>query len=329
MRMIESAVSAITSGATALALEVESVHEVAHGVVAVTLADPQGHDLPRWEPGAHVELVLGNGHTRQYSLCGSLDRPERWTVAVRRDPQSRGGSEYVHSHLLPGDQVHARGPVNSFALVDAQAYRFIAGGIGITPLVPMIERLAQEDAAWQLLYCGRTRGSMAFAENLTVYGPRVVIWPSDEHGTADLLVHLGDPAPDTAVYCCGPERLIAVVEQRCAAWPPGALHVERFRAPSASDQAIRADAPFTVALARSGTTIEVGAGESILDALEARGIDAPSSCREGTCGTCETRVLEGIPDHRDYVLTPEERNSGELILPCCSRALGPTLVLDL
>jgi ferredoxin-NADP reductase len=232
----------------------------------------------------------------------------------------------VHSDLVPGRGVQIRGPRNNFPLVEAKRYLFVAGGIGITPILPMLTTADTLRADWQLVYGGRSRGSMAFADELrTAFGNRVTLCPQDETGLLDLDAVLAGPDPATALYCCGPEPLLAAVEQRCADWPPGALHVERFTA--VSDVGPREK--FEVELARSGKTITVAPERSILETVEDAGVQVLSSCREGTCGTCETDVVAGTPDHRDSLLTEQERAAGETMMICVSRARCPKLVLDL
>ena len=303
----------------------------AEGVVVLDLAHPQGEDLPRWEPGAHVDLLLSDGLTRQYSLCGDSDDPSVWRVGVLRDPNSRGGSHYVHDNLTEGITLRVRGPRNHFPLVDAPRYRFIAGGIGITPIFAMLEEVQREGGDWTLLYGGRTRASMAFADELVErYPERVTVWPQDEKGFLDLATLLKDPADDTLVYSCGPEGLLTAVEQNCAHWPAGALHIERFaaKAPTAEEAAAALD-QFEVVCKRTGVTFEVTSDMSILEILEEQDVPIMASCYEGVCGTCEARVLEGTPDHRDSVLSDAEKEAGEVMLVCVSRSRTERLVLDL
>ena len=302
----------------------------ADGVVVLDLARPDNQDLPRWEPGAHIDLVLADGLTRQYSLCGDPPDSGIWRVGVLLDPKSRGGSRYVHENLEEGATVRVRGPRNHFPLVDAPHYRFIAGGIGITPIVAMIEAVQQAGNDWTLLYGGRTRASMAFAADLAErYPERVTLWPQDERGLLDLESLLKDPEKTTLVYCCGPEALLTAVEQQCAHWPPGILHIERFAAKAPTAEVPKALESFEVVCHRSGVTLEVTSGMSILEALEAADVPILASCYEGVCGTCEARVLEGTPDHRDSVLTDAERAAGELMMVCVSRSRTERLVLDL
>ncbi|MGP4049814.1 PDR/VanB family oxidoreductase [Streptomyces sp. 2A115] len=307
-------------------LVVAQRESAADGVLALTLRHPLGEELPSWEPGAHIDVVLGPDLERQYSLCGDPADRHAWRIGVLREPDGRGGSAYVHGQLEAGDKVRVRGPRNHFALQPAPRYRFVAGGIGITPILPMLAAAEAAGAEWTLLYGGRSRNSMAFTEELSRYGDKVRVAPQDEAGLLDLGSVLGTPEPDTLVYCCGPGPLLDAVEERCAVWPKGALHVERFQP---KVQETGADTEFEVVLERSGHTLTVPADVSVLDTVRAAGVEVLFSCTEGTCGTCETDVLEGTPDHRDSVLTDEERESGETMLICVSRCRGKRLVLDL
>jgi ferredoxin-NADP reductase len=302
--------------------------DAAEGVVTLVLRDPSGDPLPPWEPGAHVDLVLTAELTRQYSLCGDPADRGAWRIAVLREPDGRGGSAFVHEKLLPGATVPVRGPRNHFALVPAPRYLFLAGGVGITPIAAMVGAAAAAGADWQLVYGGRSAATMAFAAELrAAYGERVQLRPQDEHGLLDLDALLAAPTPGTLVYCCGPTPLLDAVERRCAGWPPGTLHVERF-APKEVGAPVLAGA-FEVELAQSGVTVTVPPDRSVLDALEDAGAAPLSSCREGTCGTCETAVLSGVVDHRDSLLTDDERGAHDTMFPCVSRAACPKLVLDL
>ncbi|MEU5047951.1 PDR/VanB family oxidoreductase [Streptomyces griseorubiginosus] len=305
---------------------------VADGVVGLTLRRPDGGPLPPWTPGAHIDVLL-DGETddlvRQYSLCGHPADRDTWQIAVLREPQSRGGSAYVHDRLLEGADVLVRGPRNNFPLRPAARHLFIAGGVGITPILPMVEAAEAAGADWCLLYGGRTRTSMAFLDRLAPHGDRVLVRPQDEYGLLDLATHLGVPKEGTLVHACGPEPLLRAVQEQCAGWPPGTLGVERFApVPTAAADAATTTA-FELELARSGLTLTVPPDRSVLETVEEAGVDVDFSCREGTCGTCETDVLEGVPDHRDSLLTEDERAAGDTMLICVSRSCGPRLVLDL
>ncbi|MCW3014563.1 MAG: ferredoxin [Solirubrobacterales bacterium] len=306
---------------------VDRVQPVARDVIALRLRDAGGGELPSWRPGAHVDLVLAPGLVRQYSLCG--DPADRFTyrLAVLLEPHGRGGSRHVHEHLRAGTTLEVRGPRNHFELVEHPHYSFIAGGIGITPVLPMIHAVEAAGAAWHLTYGGRTRSSMAFVDELLGYGERVELRAQDVHGLLDLAAALGCGAgAGGAVYCCGPEPLIEAVEAACRDLSRS-LHVERFAPrPDVLTSAARA---IEVVCAQSGLTVTVDPQTSILNALTQAGVATQSSCAEGTCGTCETRVLDGIPEHRDSVLSDEERASGETMMICVSRCRGPRLVLDI
>ncbi|MBD0420033.1 oxidoreductase [Streptomyces sp. TRM S81-3] len=304
----------------ALRLLVTAHERIADGVVRVRL---EGHDLPRWEPGAHLDVVLPSGLVRQYSLCGDPEDTSSYTVATRLVEDGRGGSREMHEQVQEGTELEVRGPRNRFPLVEAPSYVFVAGGIGITPVLPMLRALP-EGTEWRLLYCGRTRASMPFLEEVRKLDPgqeRITVVPEDEDGRPGLDAFLADVPEDAAVYCCGPEGLMTAVEERL---PKGAaLHLERF----APRTAAGGDGEFEVELRRSGRTLTVAAGSSVLAAVRAELPNTPYSCEQGWCGTCQQRVLEGEIDHRDELLTDSER--GDSMLICVSRARGERLVLDM
>ena len=308
-------------------VRVEAKRLVADDVVALVLRAVGGAPLPAWEPGAHVDLVLDGAPTRQYSLCGDPADRGTYRLGVLRDPAGRGSSLHVHDVLRESDVVRVRGPRNHFRLLPSPRYLFVAGGIGITPLLTMVRAAEAAGATWRLVYGGRRRDSMAFLEELAAYGDRVQVCPQGETGLLDLDGLLGMPQEDTLVYCCGPEALLQAVEQRCAHWPAGALHVERF-SPRPIGGSVRSEA-FEVELARSGRVLTVPADRSVLEVVEEAGVRVLSSCSEGTCGTCETAVLGGVPDHRDAVLDEAERRAGDCLMICVSRSCTPRLVLDL
>ncbi|GAA3389166.1 PDR/VanB family oxidoreductase [Cryptosporangium minutisporangium] len=311
-----------------LRLRIARRERVADGVVTLELRSPAGAALPAWAPGAHVDVALGPDLVRQYSLCGDPADRSVWRIAVLREGESRGGSQYVHDKLDEGQLVDVRGPRNHFALEPAARYVFVAGGIGITPILPMVAAAAASGAEWELHYGGRTAASMAFAAELTAaHGPRVTLRPQDEQGLLDLDAILGTPRADTLVYCCGPEPLLLAVEERCTSWPSGALHVERF-SPKEQGEPVRHES-FEVELAQTGVTVTVPPDRSILEVVEEAGALVLYSCQEGTCGTCETPVLSGAVDHRDSLLTEEECAANDTMFICVSRAAGPKLVLDL
>lgn len=308
-------------------LQVKQMTWEAEDVLSLVLVDPDGKPLPPWEPGAHVDVTLPGDIIRQYSLCGDPDDMSAYRVAVLREQVSRGGSVYVHDQLRPGDLLTVAEPLNNFVLRPADRYLFIAGGIGITPLLPMMRKAEQTGTDWRLLYGGRRRASMAFVDELSAYGGRVEIVPEDEQGMLDLDAWLAEPLPGTLVYCCGPEGLICAVEGRCESWPGGKLEVERFTPRTQHDRP-DGERGCEVVCRRSGITVDVLPDCSIMEALRAAGIEVPSSCEEGICGTCETAVIEGIPDHRDSVLSDAERAENNTMMICVGRALSDRLVLD-
>ncbi|ROO86043.1 ferredoxin-NADP reductase [Actinocorallia herbida] len=314
-------------GAAPLDLHVARKERAADGVVALTLRRADGGRLPDWSPGAHVDLVLPNGTTRQYSLCGDRWDAHAYRIAVLREPAGRGGSAFVHDDLAEGDRVGLGGPRNGFRLVPAGRYAFIAGGIGITPLLPMIDQAERQGVPWTLRYGGRTRSSMAFLDELAAYGAKATIVPHDEHGPLDLAAALTGLPGDARIYCCGPAGLLDAVAARCADLPPGRLRLERFVAAARADGTV--DDAFQVELRRSGRTLTVAPSETLLDALGAAGVSVLSSCGQGLCGTCETTVLDGVPDHRDALLDDADRAAGDCMLVCVSRAASARLVLDL
>jgi ferredoxin-NADP reductase len=312
-------------------VRVESKQQIADGVVALTLREVSNHPLPQWEPGAHIDLILGNAPTRQYSLCGNAADHHVWRLGILRDPNGRGSSRHVHDTLQVNDTVRVRGPRNNFPMVASPRYLFIAGGIGITPILPMIAAADAAGADWTLLYGGRSRTSIAFLGELAPYGDRVSVRSRDDTGLPGFRTEvdtlLSVPRENTLVYCCGPEALLAAVEKLCATWPPRSLHVERFN-PKPMTEPVLSDC-FEVFLQQSELTLTVPPDRSILSVVEEAGVGVLSSCAEGTCGTCETRVLGGVPDHRDSVLTKEERQANDCMMICVSRSCTRCLVLDL
>jgi ferredoxin-NADP reductase len=305
--------------------------DLADGVVALDLVSHNGRDLPAWTPGSHLDVLLRPGLERQYSLCGDSTDRSRWRIAVLREAAGRGGSLALHDEVQVGQRLRVRGPRNhfTFEVTPGTAYRFVAGGIGITPLRAMVAAADAAGAPWQLDYAGRSRRTMAFVDELaTAHPDRVRVHAADEGARLDVAALLSGTSDDAAVYVCGPTRLIDAVESAAAAWPAGAaLHTERFEAKEFGEPVW--PEPFEVELALSGETVTVDPGVSVLDAVAGAGVVVLSSCRVGTCGTCETPVLEGSVEHRDSVLTPDEQADDTVMMICVSRAAGPRLVLDL
>ncbi|MFC8226118.1 PDR/VanB family oxidoreductase [Streptomyces sp. NPDC057287] len=306
-----------------LRLTVRRMTWEAEGVLSVELTHPDGKPLPAWTPGAHLDVHAG-GQVRQYSLCGDPHTPDVYRIGVLNEPASRGGSRFVHTQLRPGQQITVSEPRNRFELEDADAYVFVAGGIGITPLLAMAREAARRGAAWRMVYGGRSRASMAFTGELAALGGDVTLVPQDEQGHIDLDTALTGLPDGTLVYSCGPEPLLTAVERRC---PGDRLRLERFAAPTVEHGGD--DGAFEVECRTSGLTLTVGAGTSVLEAAESAGLAVESSCRDGICGSCETRVLEGTPDHRDFLLSEAERAAGASMMICVSRCASGRLVLDL
>jgi ferredoxin-NADP reductase len=302
----------------------------AEGVTSLTLVDPAGTELPTWEPGSHLSLRLPGGLAREYSLCSDPADASRWCVAVLRTPDSRGGSRLVHEGLPVGAVLEVDGPRHHFGIdADASRHVLVAGGIGITPIIAMVRELHARGADWQLLYAGRSRATMAFLDEIAGLPPgRVTVHADDEAagGFPDLPGLLGTLEPSATAYACGPESLM----QACAeALPdPGQLRIERFKAPEPVVTG-EDDEAFDVVLNSTGERVRVDADVSILEALETAGLDVPSSCTEGICGTCEVGVLAGDIDHRDFLFTDEEHAAGKSMAICVSRCRSPELILDL
>ena len=315
-------------GASGINLVVHDRRFVADGVVELTLRRPDGDEqpLPGWEPGAHIDLHLSGDMVRQYSLHGDPRDHCEWKISVLREAEGRGGSKFIHDQLRKGSAVRVTGLRNKFKFVDSTHYVFVAGGIGITPLLPMLQAAEAAGADWKLYYGGRARSSMAHVDRVSEFADRATIWPQDERGLLDLASICEDNGK-TALYCCGPEPLLKAVEEACAHWPPDRVRMERFVAPDADD--VGELVAFEVELSKSGITLQIPADRSIMDVATEAGVKVPRSCTEGLCGSCETEVLEGVPLHRDSVLTAEERDSNETMMVCVSRARTPRLVLEL
>ncbi|MDT9592138.1 PDR/VanB family oxidoreductase [Nocardioides zeae] len=309
-------------------LRVARKEQVATDVVVLDLVDPDGAEVPAWAPGAHVDLVLPGDLVRQYSLCGDPADRTRLQVGVLREAEGRGGSLYLHDTLTEGDVLEVRGPRNNFRLEPAGSYVFVAGGIGVTPLIPMVAEAIAREIPFEVMYGGRTRSSMSYVDHLeALCGERVSVRPQDEHGLLDLAGLLGEPREDAAIYCCGPEPLLQAVEAASAAWPTGALHLERF-SPKELEAPVLAGS-FEVELTLSGEVLTVPPDRSIMAVVEEAGVPIVASCLEGTCGSCETVILEGEADHRDSILTAAEQEANETMMICVSRAACPRLVLEL
>jgi ferredoxin-NADP reductase len=313
-------------------LRVVDRQTVAHdeNVVALTFAAADGEPLPRWHPGAHIDVHLPSGRLRQYSLCGDPEVSDVYRIAVRRIPDGGGGSIEVHDALHVGATATTQGPRNAFPLTvpgygsPTRRFRFIAGGIGITPILPMLTLAQRLGVDWSMVYAGRTRDSLPFLDEVARYGDRVRIHTDDINGLPTAPELLGDCPDDTAVYACGPAPMLTTIRSELAGRDAVELHFERFAAPPVVD-----GKEFAVTVASTGQQIRVGADETLLAALSRSGVPAPYSCRQGFCGTCRTRVLDGDVEHRDMLLT-EPEHADRMMLICISRAAeGSRLTLDL
>ncbi|WP_085884483.1 PDR/VanB family oxidoreductase [Oceanibacterium hippocampi] len=301
----------------------------AEGVLSVELRRPDGDELPSYEPGAHVDLRLPNGLVRSYSLAGDPANRDRYVVGVGLDAASRGGSSFVHGKLRVGDRIDVEPPLNHFPLVeDAEKVVLLAGGIGITPMLCMARRLTERGRPLTFHYAVRSRERAAFLDQLEAMGADLRLHVDAEAGGPfDIAAAVAGHPAGTHFYCCGPGPMMAAFEAAVAEVPDERVHVEYFTPKAIETEG--ADSAFTVRLARKGLTVEVPAGRSILGALADAGVIVPSSCEDGICGTCETRVLDGVPDHRDSVLTKAEQQSNRTMMVCVSRCKGSGLVLDI
>jgi len=307
---------------------VRTMRVEAEDVLSIELLRSDGRPWPDTPPGAHVDLELPRLGLRQYSVLPRQADNSLW-VAVQREAAGRGGSRWVHEQLRPGQQITVAGPRNHFALDPGDGPAcLIAGGIGITPLLAMAQALQRRERPWQLHYGVRHRGRAGFADWLQRWPDRVHLHVDDEAGAPlDIATIVTAAAPGTHFYACGPAPLLAAFDAATTHLPGTQRHVEHFAAmPQANGLQ---PGSFEVELARSGRCLSVPAELSLLDVLLAHGVAVPNSCRSGVCGSCETRVLAGTPEHRDMVLSPQERASGKSLLVCCSRATGQRLVLDL
>jgi ferredoxin-NADP reductase len=310
-------------------VRVRRISYEAENVNSYELVLPDGGDLAPFTAGSHIDLHLQNGMIRSYSLVNDQGERHRYVIAVNKDPSSRGGSSFVHEGIKVGDIITISTPRNNFALrEDAEFSVLIAGGIGITPLMSMIRRLEELARPWKLLYAARTRRAAAFLDDLHGIRPENLQMDFDDERLGkvfDIAAIVANQPEHAHLYCCGPVPMLEAFERASASRPSDHVHVEYFQA----KEAPALDGGFEVKLARSNRTVAVETGKSILDAVLDAGISANYSCTEGVCGTCETRVIEGIPDHRDLFLSPEEKAANKTIMICCSGSKSGTLILDL
>lgn len=318
---------------TGRAYEIVEARDAAERIRDLVLRPADGAPAPRWEAGAHVRVALPDGGDRPYSLvdfspeAGATAAPETLRLGVLLEHESRGGSRYMHG-LSAGDRVTLSEPDNDFPLAESAAPPLLlAGGVGITPITAMAAALTAGGRDFELRYCGRSEGSMAYRDELAALCGERLRLHSDDSDPIDLAALAGGLDPARDVYVCGPKGLIEAMRSalEAAGHPAERLHVELFTEATAQE----GDAPFEVVVASTGATVTVRPGQSIIDALEAEGVELMYDCRRGDCGICQTAVLEGEPDHRDVVLSDAERASGEVMQICVSRAKTPKLVLDL
>lgn len=306
--------------------------EIAVNALLLELESASGEVLPEWPPGAHLDIRLPSGRTRQYSLCGAREDRSTYVVVVLREPHGRGGSEEIYRELGVGTEFISSTPRDHFRLVDASEYVLIAGGIGITPIKAMVDELRARGARWRLHYGGRSREHMAFVDELVdLGGDNVSIVPQDVDGLLDVPAMIGNLSPEAAVYCCGPAPLLDAVLTACAeAGASERLHFERFVPPTDGAGFVTdGDTAFEVELRSSGVTLQVPADKTLLEVVQSVLPDVPFSCTEGYCGSCESVVLDGEPDHRGSLMTPEEHDEERTMLICVGRSKSHRLVLDL
>ena len=302
-------------------------------ICSFELADVDGKPLPSFSAGSHIDVRIADGLTRQYSLCNDPVESHRYLICVLKDASSRGGSKSMHELIQVGDVLEISHPKNHFALVhEARKSILLAGGIGVTPILCMAERLSTIDADFEMHYCTRARERTAFAERIkeAPFGNKVQFHfnDGDTSQRLDFAQLLRLPQPGVHLYVCGPKGFMdaALTAARDSGWPESQLHYEFFAAEVMKSDS---DGTFEVKLASSGRIVTVTTEQTVVQALAALGVDIPVSCEQGVCGTCITRVIDGTPDHRDMYLTPEEQRKNDQFTPCCSRSLSPRLVLDL
>jgi ferredoxin-NADP reductase len=313
-----------------LRLRVDCLRREADQVISLTLTDPKGRRLPDWEPGAHIQLHLPSGLVRQYSLFAGGGDGSQYRIAVKDVEGGRGGSREIHSRLKLGDILTVRSPANNFLLEKGQDYIFIAGGIGITPILPMAEAVRNR-SSWHLYYVGRSLASMGLIDEVRRLPPVNVTLAPSENVKLHIREIVRQAKPGAKIYACGPGRMLDELTSLCGSRRDIALCVERFCAPTtaAAVNDGASDKPFEVVMKRSGRRVVIPPGSTILTELLKVDSSIPHSCCQGFCGTCETKVIEGIVDHRDSLLTEEERQKKNTMMICASRARSDVLVLDI
>jgi vanillate O-demethylase ferredoxin subunit len=315
-----------------LAVKIIRKTKEAEDIVSFEMSSTDGKPLPPFSAGSHIDVHIRDGLVRQYSLCNDPTEQHRYLIGVLRDPSSRGGSVAIHDTVKEGDVLEISEPKNHFALTRAKRSLLFAGGIGVTPILCMAERLAQTDADFAMHYCTRSIERTAFHGRITASSFADKVSFHFDAGAPeqklDLAALIAKPEPDTHIYVCGPTGFIEHVVNTAKAngWPSEQIHLEYF---GAAAQDTSGDGAFEVKLASSGKTYTIPADKTVIEVLVEDGVDIPYSCEQGVCGTCITRVLEGTPDHRDMYFTDDERAKNDQFTPCCSRAKSATLLLDL
>lgn len=303
---------------------------VSEAVVVLELEHPMTEALPPFSAGAHIDLHLGNGQVRSYSLTNPRKdervSPTRYQIAVARDEASRGGSVWIHDKLKVGDSLRISAPRNNFPLNQTASTSYLlAGGIGVTPLWAMAQQLDYLKREWRMVYCARSPRVAAFATDLNRFREVSFHFDGGSGGKLFDIDRFVASAPDgTHFYCCGPPTMLTAFEIATASHERSRIHTERFKGVETEQTS-----SFTVILAKSGRTLLVKQGESILDTVVQAGIDIPFSCTEGVCGACETEIIEGIPDHRDLILSESDKAAGKTMMICCSGAKSQRLILNL
>jgi vanillate O-demethylase ferredoxin subunit len=313
-----------------------SIQWLADGIHSFEFRPLDGQEWPPATAGAHIDVHLPNGLVRSYSLTNRPDESNRYRVVVSRDASGTGGSKYMHDSLRVGQKLQLSAPRNNFPLKEsATSSVFIGGGIGITPIWSMVQRLAEIGAPWVVHYSARTRQAAALVDELEqlAFRSKGTVHLNFDGGSKERMLDLeaivASAAPGSDFYCCGPVPMLKAFSEACKDLDDDKVHLEYFAAPLTSAAEAGSDQAFNVVLTKSDKVVSVGACTSILDALLAAGVDAPYSCMGGVCRACVTTVVSGIPDHRDFVLSDAERESGDKIILCCSRAKSKELVLDL
>ena len=301
----------------------------------IELMAPTGAELPPFAPGAHIDIRTPAGHLRQYSLCGPADDRRHYNICVRKDHASRGGSRTLHDDLRVRQKIEVSNPRNLFALPEAMRYILLSAGIGITPIISMARQLTADGADFEWHHFERHRSRVAFLHELTkelLNGKSTLHLGEDGQSFRHtILTCLVDPEPGTAILACGPNGFLDLLTTRLneAGWPPNQIHSERFQPETPTSQAATQSESFEVRIASSGKSFMIGTADTIANVLRKNGIEVELSCEQGMCGACLTRVLEGQPDHRDIVLSATEKEAGNQMTICCSRAKSTLLVLDL